>query len=320
MPDTARQKYTDRTEAGRVLAGLLREYAGRPDVVVLALPRGGVPVGYEVARALGAPLDVFLVRKLGVPGHEELAMGAIASGGVRVLNPDVVTALRIPRGAVDSVAARELAELERREAAYRGGRPPPEVRGRTVILVDDGLATGSTMRAAAEALRDRGPAWLVVAVPVAAAETCDDFAREVDQVVCARTPEPFYAVGLWYDDFSQTTDDEVRALLARAAEARAGGAGHGTSNREGDMEQERTSRDPDESGQPGGGTGRREEVGGSGVYPASAGNAPADAVIRGQAEWGQGDRGARGYEDSGPSELHPGGEAPRADDEREGGA
>ncbi|HEV2148990.1 MAG TPA: phosphoribosyltransferase [Longimicrobiaceae bacterium] len=221
----AEQKYRDRTEAGRELADRLGEYAGRPDVVVLALPRGGVPVAYEVARALGAPLDVFLVRKLGVPGHEELAMGAIASGGVRVLNADVVNALRVPPAAVDAVAAREMGELERRERAYRDDRPPPAVRGRTVLLVDDGLATGSTMRAAAEALRGLGPARLVVAVPVGAAETCDAFAREVDEVVCARTPEPFYAVGLWYEDFSQTTDDEVRDLLARAAEARADAPG-----------------------------------------------------------------------------------------------
>jgi predicted phosphoribosyltransferase len=195
----------------------LRGYAGRGDVLVLALPRGGVPVGYEVARALDAPLDVFLVRKLGVPGHEELAMGAIASGGVRVVNRSVVEMLEIPKRVIDEVTAAEAPELERRERAYRAGRPPPPVVGRTVILVDDGLATGSTMRAAADALRRQGPARLVIAVPVGAEETCEAFRGEVDEVVCALTPEQFYAVGMWYEDFTQTTDDEVRELLARAA-------------------------------------------------------------------------------------------------------
>jgi putative phosphoribosyl transferase len=175
-----------------------------------------VPVASEVARALGAPLDVFVVRKLGVPGHEELAMGAIASGGVCMLNDDVVQALRIPRRVIEAVAARELRELERRERAYRGDRPAPEVRGRTVILVDDGLATGSTMRAAVAALRRLGPARIVVAVPTAAPATCEEFRHEADECVCDITPDPFYAVGLWYEDFSQTTDDEVRELLERA--------------------------------------------------------------------------------------------------------
>ena len=179
---------------------------------------GGVPVAYEVAQALRAPLDVFLVRKLGVPGREELAMGALASGGVRVLNDPVVQALDIPGEVIDAVAAQEQRELERRERAYRGDQAPPEVRGRTVILVDDGLATGSTMRAAVAALRRQGPARVVVAVPVGAAEACEDFRCEADEAVCARTPEPFHAVGLWYDDFSQTTDVEVRELLSRAAE------------------------------------------------------------------------------------------------------
>lgn len=210
--------FRDRYDAGRRLADLLMEYAHVPDVLVLALPRGGVPVAYEVALALDAPLDVFVVRKLGVPGHEELAMGAIASGGVRVLNKDVVEPLRIPVHVIDAVAARERAVLEERERAYRDGRPAPEVRGRTVILVDDGLATGSTMRAAARALRRQGPARLVVAVPVAAPETCASFQGEVDAIVCAYTPHPFYAVGIWYADFSQISDDEVRELLARAAE------------------------------------------------------------------------------------------------------
>jgi predicted phosphoribosyltransferase len=202
------------------LAAQLTEYAGRADVLVLALPRGGVPVAYEVARALAAPLDVFVVRKLGVPGHEELAMGAIASGGVRVINPWVVRQLAISSQEIERVAAAELEELRRRERAYRGERPFPEVHGRRVILIDDGLATGSTMRAAAAALRPRGPAELVVAVPVAAEETCDEFRKDVDRIVCAMTPEPFLAVGMWYEDFEQTSDDEVRELLERAGDSR----------------------------------------------------------------------------------------------------
>jgi predicted phosphoribosyltransferase len=210
--------YSDRTEAGRVLAERLGAYADRTDVIVLALPRGGVPVGYEVARALHAPLDVFIVRKLGVPGHEELAMGAVATGGVRVLNEQVVRGLGIPESVIDAVAAWELEELRRRERLYRGDRPPPDVRGKTVILVDDGLATGSTMLAAVRALRQQQPARIVVAVPIAAPDTCELLRAEVDDVVCAVTPEPFYAVGLWYRDFSQTTDEEVRELLAQATE------------------------------------------------------------------------------------------------------
>jgi predicted phosphoribosyltransferase len=209
--------FRDRTEAGQLLAERLAAYAGRPDVLVLALPRGGVPVAYQVARALGAPLDVFVVRKLGVPGHQELAMGAIASGRVCVLNEDVVHALRIPRRVIDAVAEHELRELRRRERAYRGDRPAPEVRGRTVLLVDDGLATGSTMRAAVAALRRLGPARIVVAVPTAAPSTCEEFRHEADECVCDITPDPFYAVGLWYEDFSQTSDDEVRDLLERSA-------------------------------------------------------------------------------------------------------
>jgi predicted phosphoribosyltransferase len=212
--------FRDRADAGRQLSAHLAHYAGRDDVIVLALPRGGVPVAYEVATALGAPLDVFLVRKLGVPGHEELAMGAIASGGVRVENEVVVRQLGIPERAIDAAAVRELQELERREAAYRGDRPPPDVRGKTAILVDDGLATGSTMRAAVAALRRRGPARVVVAVPVGAPETCAEFAEEADEAVCAREPEPFLAVGAWYADFAQTTDEEVRELLERAADAK----------------------------------------------------------------------------------------------------
>lgn len=209
--------FRDRREAGRRLARELGEYSNRPDVLVLALPRGGVPVGYEVARALHAPLDVFVVRKLGVPGHEELAMGAIASGGVRVLNDDVVRMLDVPDAAIDAVARDEQRELERRESLYRDGRPPADVRGRTVVLVDDGLATGSTMRAAVKALRAQKPARIVVAVPTAAAQTCDQLRREADEVICPSTPEPFRAVGLWYEDFSQTSDDEVHELLAQAA-------------------------------------------------------------------------------------------------------
>lgn len=209
--------FRDRAHAGQWLAEKLKEYAGRTDVIVLALPRGGLPVAFEVARALRVPLDVFLVRKLGLPGHEELAMGAIASGGVRVLNPDVVRGLGVPEPVIAAVAEREQRELERRERAYRGDRPAPDIAGKTVIIVDDGLATGSTMRAAAEALRRLGPARIVVAVPVAATDTCEDLGREVDEVVCATTPEPFLAVGRWYEDFSETTDDEVRSLLEEAA-------------------------------------------------------------------------------------------------------
>jgi len=210
--------YRDRTEAGRRLAAQLTDYANRPDVLVLALPRGGVPVAYEVAKALRAPLDIFLVRKLGVPGHEELAMGAIATGGVRVLNEDVMRYISISDAAIDAVAAKEQRELERREQLYRGDRPAPDVKGQTVILVDDGLATGSTMRAAAAALRQQKPARIVVAVPVSAVQTCDEYRMGVDEIVCAVTPEPFHAVGMWYEDFSQTTDEEVRELLARAAD------------------------------------------------------------------------------------------------------
>ncbi|HEV7366705.1 MAG TPA: phosphoribosyltransferase [Gemmatimonadales bacterium] len=206
-------RFRDRFQAGRQLAAALHRYAGHPDVLVLALPRGGVPVGYEVARGLNAPLDVMLVRKLGVPGHEELAMGAIASGGIRILSDEVVKAFGIPEPVVARVAAEEGEELERRERIYRDHRPPPEVAGRTVILVDDGLATGSTMRAAAAALRAQHPEQLVVAVPVAPPETCASLRSEVDDVVCARAPEPFFAVGNWYDDFSQISDEEVRQLL-----------------------------------------------------------------------------------------------------------
>ena len=214
--------FRDRRDAGRRLAASLAGYAHAPDVLVLALPRGGVPVAYEVARALNAPLDAFLVRKLGVPGHEELAMGAIATGGVRVLNDDVIDHLRLPPSAIEATAAREAQELERRERAYRDDRPPPDVRGKTAILVDDGLATGSTMRAAVAALRQQGPARIVVAVPVAAPPTCDLLRASVDQVVVAMAPESFVAVGLWYEDFSPTTDAEVRELLARAAQERVG--------------------------------------------------------------------------------------------------
>jgi len=209
--------FRDRADAGRALAQRLAQYAHRPDVLVLALPRGGVPVGYEVARALNVPLDVFLVRKLGVPGQEELAMGAIATGGVRILNEEVVRALQIPEDAIESVAESQWRELERCERAYRDDRPLPEVRGRTILLIDDGLATGSTMRAAIAALRQQQPARIVVAVPVASAATAEELSQEVDEVVCVQTPEPFYAVGSWYKDFSQTSDAEVHELLQQAA-------------------------------------------------------------------------------------------------------
>jgi putative phosphoribosyl transferase len=212
--------FRDRAEAGRRLAAKLAGYRDGAQVMVLALPRGGVPVGFEVARALHVPLDLFLVRKLGVPGQEELAMGAIATGGVRVLNLDVVRYLGISDEVIELVAEAEERELRRRERAYRDDRPAPDVRGGTVILVDDGLATGSTMRAAVRALQKLLPAKIVVAVPVAAQQTCDELKREVDEVVCAETPEPFRGVGLWYEDFSQTTDEEVRSLLAHAARER----------------------------------------------------------------------------------------------------
>lgn len=212
--------FVNRADAGRKLASELHEYAGRPDLVVLALPRGGVPVAYEVAKALQAPLDVFLVRKLGVPGHEELAMGAIASGGVRVLNREVVRALKIPLRVIDAVAEAEQRELERREQAYRGDRPLPEIKHRTAVLVDDGLATGASMRAAVAGLRAHEPENIIVAVPTASPETCAALEPHVDEVVCATTPEPFYGVGFWYEDFSQTTDREVRHILEQAAELR----------------------------------------------------------------------------------------------------
>jgi putative phosphoribosyl transferase len=208
--------FADRREAGALLAERLTHYKNRNDVIVLALPRGGVPVAYEVAGALHAPLDVFLVRKLGLPGHRELAMGAIASGGIRVLNHYVVKALSIPPEVIDEVAQEEQAELERRERAYRDDRPLADLHGRTVLLIDDGLATGSTMKAAVEAVRSFGPARIVVAVPVGAAESCREFSSFADEIVCARIPLRFSAVGQWYRDFSETTDDEVRQLLQRS--------------------------------------------------------------------------------------------------------
>lgn len=210
--------FSNRAEAGRRLAEGLEKFAGRDDVIVLGLPRGGVPVAFEVARALGVHLDVFIVRKLGVPGFEELAVGAIASGGVRVLNEDVVRALPNAGEIIDAVTTKETAELERREENYRDGRPAPDLRDRVIILVDDGLATGATMRAAIRALRQRGVARIVVAVPVGPPETCREVEEEADELVCAMTPESFHAVGQYYEDFSQTSDDEVRELVARAAQ------------------------------------------------------------------------------------------------------
>ncbi len=212
--------YRDRLEAGRILATKLTAYADRKDVVVLALPRGGVPVAFEVAKALQAPLDVFVVRKLGVPGHEELAMGAIATGGMYVVNEHVVHMLAIPDSVIEEVAEREQKELERREQLYRDDLPPPDVRDRTIILVDDGLATGSTMRAAIAVLRKQHPAHIIVAVPVAAPVVRDEFKAEVDEIVCASTPEPFFGVGYWYEDFSQTSDEEVHDLLALSEQER----------------------------------------------------------------------------------------------------
>jgi predicted phosphoribosyltransferase len=210
-------RFRDRADAGRQLAASLVEYADRPDVVVLALPRGGVPVAHEVATRLKTPLDIFLVRKLGVPGHPELAMGAIAAGGGEVVSHDLVADLGIPATTVQEVAVRERLELERRDRLFRGGRPPLAVRGHTVILIDDGLATGSTMEAAIIALRGMEPSALVVAVPVGAREACDRLRRLADRLVCLDTPVPFSAVGQWYDDFSQTTDEDVARLLAAEA-------------------------------------------------------------------------------------------------------
>ncbi|HEY9448553.1 MAG TPA: phosphoribosyltransferase [Gemmatimonadaceae bacterium] len=217
-------RFRDRIEAGRVLASKLTAYSNRADVLVLGLPRGGVPVAFEVARELGAPLDVFVVRKLGMPGHEEYAIGAIATGGVRIINEEATRAFGVTNAEIEAVTAEEQLELERRERRYRDGRPAPDVAGKTVILVDDGLATGSTMRAAVEALREEGPARLVVAVPTAAPETCREIGALVDDMVCVMTPEPFYAVGLWYDDFGQTTDEEVHDLIALSAAAAHGAA------------------------------------------------------------------------------------------------
>ena len=209
--------FADRADAGRQLAELLVEYADDPGVLVLALPRGGVPIGYEIARRLRVPLDVYVVRKLGVPGHEELAMGALASDGTWVLDDDLIASLRVEPSALDEVVRRESEELRRREAVYRDARPEPDLRGRIVIIVDDGLATGATMRAAATALRRRAPSAIVTAVPVAAPRTVAALRGVVDRVMCVRTPEPFHAVGLYYANFEQTTDDEVRRLLAEAA-------------------------------------------------------------------------------------------------------
>jgi putative phosphoribosyl transferase len=209
-------RFENRRAAGVELAEQLQRYRTRDDVIVLALPRGGVPVAYEIARTLEAPLDVFLVRKLGLPGRPELAMGAIASGGIRVLNDDVVQWYGVPQETIERVASAEQAELTRRERAYRDNHLPPDLQGRTVVLVDDGLATGSTMKAAVQAVRAERPVHIVVAVPVGAPDTCRELAAVADEVVCARTPQPFSAVGLWYRDFSQTTDEEVRDLLHRS--------------------------------------------------------------------------------------------------------
>lgn len=214
----SRQPYDDRRHAGMMLARRLQHLEDQQPVV-LALPRGGVPVAHEVARALDAPLDVFLVRKLGVPGHRELALGAIASGGVRVLNQDVIAMLRVPGSVIDAIAREEQIELERRERVYREGRTPVDLRDRIVLLIDDGLATGSTMKAAVEAVRRHQPARVVVAVPVGSPDTCREFAAVADEIVCARAPQPFAAVGQWYRDFSQTSDEEVRRLLHQHAES-----------------------------------------------------------------------------------------------------
>ncbi len=214
--DMKPRRFKNRRQAGELLAQRLTAYARRPDVIVLALPRGGVPVGFSIAQALEVPLDVLLVRKLGVPGQEEYAMGAIASGGLYVLQPDVVNTLNIPMPVIEAVAHRELQEIARREKLYRTGRPPLQLRDRVVILVDDGLATGSTMLAAIHVLRQAKPARVIAAVPVAASDTCRELQPEVDEMICLYTPDPFYAVGLWFEDFSQTSDDEVKILLEEA--------------------------------------------------------------------------------------------------------
>jgi putative phosphoribosyl transferase len=211
-----RRLFHDRTEAGRSLAEILGEYAHREDVLILALPRGGVPVAFEVAQALSAPLDIFVVRKLGLPSNEELAMGALASGNVRVLNDEVVNSFGISDRVIEAVAEKEQAELERRERLYRGDSPRPHVDGKTILLVDDGVATGSTMRAAVAALRRQHPAQIIVAVPVAPPSTCEILRTEADRVISFATPEPFYAVGQWYRVFDQTTDRQVRELYERS--------------------------------------------------------------------------------------------------------
>lgn len=217
-------RFKNRKEAGERLTHDLKQYANQPDVIVLGLPRGGVPVAYEVARGLNAPLDVWLVRKLGTPSQEELAMGAIACGGTRIVNTDLVRSLNVSEQAINQVAAKEQRELERRKTAYRGDRPPLELRDRTVILVDDGLATGASMQAAAMALRQHNPQQIIAAVPVAAPETCHNFQAKVDKMVCSETPHPFYAVGLWYEEFDQTTDQEVRDLLEQSTSQQPAGS------------------------------------------------------------------------------------------------
>jgi len=216
-------RFVNRKEAGEILSEALSGYAGKSGILVLALPRGGVPVAYEVAKALSAPLDLWLVRKLGVPGQEELAMGAIAGKNTLVLNDDIIAALNISQPTIDSIIAREQAELERRNKHYRHGKPPPDVEGNTILIIDDGLATGATMRAAIASLRQAAAARVIAAVPVGAMSTCRKIGQEADELVCLHTPEPFYGVGQWYSDFSQTSDEEVLALLARAA-TNSGGA------------------------------------------------------------------------------------------------
>ncbi len=211
-------QFANRAEAGKLLAAKLTAYTHAPDTLVLALPRGGVPVAYEVATQLHLPLDVVVVRKLGVPDHEEMAFGAIASGGVRLLDPDIIRSWQISRSVIDSITAREQRELTRREHAYRDARPEPAIKGKTILLIDDGLATGATMRAAIAALRQHHPGRIVVAVPTAAPSTCTNIRAEVDEIICIMTPDPFEAVGMWYKDFAQTTDDQVRDLLRRAVQ------------------------------------------------------------------------------------------------------
>ena len=314
--------FKNRKQAGIALAARLKDYTNQPDVLILALPRGGVPVAYPVSQALNAPLDIIVARKLGLPGQKELAIGAIASGGIRVVNEDLVADLGLSEEIIEKVARAEQQELVRREHRYRGDRPPPAVNGKTVILIDDGLATGTTMRAALVAIKKQAPRRVVIAVPVAPYQTVQEFSLMGDEIVCVMTPEPFHAIGLWYQEFFQVADEEVCHLLEEAA------ARHPLSDQtikkttvmskqevnrmNTDKPQDWTGntdngeqnlQDKRESGLPGGGMGRKDEIGHTGIYPMSGPPSPDDVVVRTPAEWGQGERGAEGYFDHGESGI-----------------